>query len=297
MLGSAGDTFLTFAGGTLAPDSSCTFSVTLVVPSSAAPGPHTNTTSDVTAMVGVIPVTGNPASDDLRIVGLTLTKEFLDDPVIPGETVTLEFVIENVHPTETATFITIFDDMATILGGSPDITGDGVTVSDVCGPGNGTVTWSFGDTFMTFSGGTLAPGEMCPFSVTLVVPGGAAFGTYANATASPDVSDPSGFSAIMSGSDVFFDDARDDLQVVDPEGGTEGPRPSVGGVTSFSGGSGSTSGSIALLAGAVAAVVAIATWRLVCSETLARWLLLEDMPPGGSEGERFPSATDKTTQG
>ncbi|MCP4846266.1 MAG: DUF11 domain-containing protein, partial [Actinomycetia bacterium] len=114
-----------FAGGTLTAGEVCSFSVSLDVPAVAPPGPHTNTTSLLSALVDGVAVAGNPASDDLRIAGLTLTKEFLDDPVLPGETVTLEFVITNVHPTLTATAIVIRDDMETILGVSqPDITGD-----------------------------------------------------------------------------------------------------------------------------------------------------------------------------
>ncbi len=207
----SGTSLLDFSGGVLAPGEECTFSVTLSVPTAAGPGAHTNTTSAVTATVdGVAGVSGNPAEDDLRIDGLELTKAFLDDPVIPGELVTLEFVIENVHPTLTATAITIRDDMATILGGSPDITAlDGSTVTDVCGPGNGTVEWSAGDTFMLFSGGTLAPGEMCTFSVLLDVPFGAASGTYVNTTGDEGVP---GFEADMP-TPIAFDEATDVLVV------------------------------------------------------------------------------------
>ena len=211
----SGTTLLDFSGATLAPGESCTFSVTLDVPGTAPPGLHTNTSGTVTATEGGIAVTGNPASEDLRIVGLTLTKEFLDDPVLPGETVTLEFVIENVSPTETATAITIYDDMSTILGppGSPgdDITGDGVTVSDVCGSGNGTLTWASLDTFMTFSGGTLAPGEMCMFSVVLDVPASAVSGTYPNSTGTK--TGPGFFALMPSPTFVVFDEATDELIV------------------------------------------------------------------------------------
>jgi hypothetical protein len=211
LTGSAGDTLMTFSGGSLAPGASCTFSVSLSVPGSAAIGAHTNTTSAIVATVGGIGVIGNQATDDLRIAGLTLSKEFLDDPVIPGDTVTLEFVIENVNLTETATGITIRDDMATILGGSPEITGDGVTATDVCGPGNGIVEWTAGDTFMTFSGGTLAPGEMCTFRVVLDVPAGAVSGTYVNSTGTDT---GPGFVALMPPpTQVIFDEATDDLVV------------------------------------------------------------------------------------
>ena len=210
----SGTTLLDFSGGSLAPGESCSFSVTLDVPGTAATGPHTNTTSTLTATVTGLAVTGNPASDDLNIAGLTLTKEFLDDPVIPGETVTLELVIDNVSLTETATSISISDDMAAILGGTPGIAGDGVMVADVCGPGNGIITWSASGATangnMTFSDGTLAPGEMCTFSVVLDVPAGAESGTYINSTGS--LLGGPGFFANMPGI-VVFDEAIDQLIV------------------------------------------------------------------------------------
>ncbi|MCP3959144.1 MAG: DUF11 domain-containing protein [bacterium] len=211
LTGSAMDTFLDVSGVDLEPGETCSFDVTLDVPAPAAAGPHTNTTSSVVATVEGLPgVIGNAAEDDLLIAGLTLTKEFLDDPVIPGDPVTLEFVIENVSPTDTATSITIRDDLDLILGfSSPSITGDGMTVTDVCGPGNGTVAWTVGDTFMTFSGGTLVPGEMCDFSVVLDVPAAAASGTYVNTTG--DDSGP-GFTALMP-TLIAFEEATDDLIV------------------------------------------------------------------------------------
>ncbi len=196
-----------FSGGSLAAGASCTFTVTLDVPGSAAPGPHANTTSTVTATVDGIAVTGNPAADDLQIAGLKLTKFFVDDPVLPGSTVTLAFKIENLSNTQTASSIGFSDDMATILGGTPDITTvDGSTVTDVCGAGNGTIFWTGGDTVMSFSGGALAPGEMCTFSVVLNVPGAAASGSYVNST--------SGVDALMPAT-VTFDGASDNLVIND----------------------------------------------------------------------------------
>ena len=47
----SGTTLLSFSGGVLAPGESCMFSATLSVPLTAPAGPHTNTTSDVTATV------------------------------------------------------------------------------------------------------------------------------------------------------------------------------------------------------------------------------------------------------
>ena len=202
---------LDFSGGTLTPGETCTFSVVLDVPATATSGSHTNTTSDVTATVTGVTAAGNPATDDLRIAGLVLTKEFTDDPVIPGATVTLRFVISNVSATEDATSISFTDDIGATLSGLA------VILPLTTGTCDGTLVDLFG--VLTYFGGSLIAGASCTFDVTLAVPIGAASGTYANSTASlvssPTPPAPSGFFAIMSGSGslVFFDDARDDLIV------------------------------------------------------------------------------------
>lgn len=61
-----GTSVLTFSAGMLLPGTACTFAVTLQVPEDAG-GSYTNTTSDVTALVGGQGVVGPPASDDLLI--------------------------------------------------------------------------------------------------------------------------------------------------------------------------------------------------------------------------------------
>jgi hypothetical protein len=57
-----GTSLLSLTGGSLAPGGSCTFDVTLQVPSGATVGDYLNTTSVLSATVGGTPVTGDPAS-------------------------------------------------------------------------------------------------------------------------------------------------------------------------------------------------------------------------------------------
>ena len=201
LIGTDADTFLTFDDATLMPGDVCTFSVTLDVPGAATGGPHTNTTSSVVATVLGVTTTENPASDDLEITGLSLTKSFTDDPVIPGGTVTLEFTLENSHPTDDATSIIFDDDLGVVLPpGSPLTVSSGVPAS----PCGGSLTESGGK--LSFSGGSLMAGAPpCTFSVTLDVPLGTASDTYPNAT---------GFNfAVLGVTPVFFDPATDDLIV------------------------------------------------------------------------------------
>jgi hypothetical protein len=197
----SGTSSLSFTGGTLAPGASCTFSVTLQVPGTAAAGPHTNTTSSVTATVGGVSVTEYPASDDLLIAALALTKEFTDDPAFPGGPVTLQFTIENVSAASTATAIFFQDNLAAVM---PGLAATGLPLIDPCGSGS-SLSGSSGNTLLSFVGGTLAAGETCTFTVTLQVPGGAASGTYPNTTTL--------FSGTIGGSTIPFPNAVDNLVV------------------------------------------------------------------------------------
>lgn len=180
LTGSMGDTLLTFSGATLMPGESCTFSVVLNVPGGASGGSYTNTTSNVTATVGGINVSGDPAEDDLRVAGVVLSKEFIDDPVIPGDTVTLRFTISNINPNDDATNIFFFDDLETAFSGLTAATPLPDPAPD-CGAG-ATLTTSMGDTQLNFSGGSLVAGDSCTFDVTIQVPAGADDGQFVNAT-------------------------------------------------------------------------------------------------------------------
>ena len=203
----SGTMTLTFSGGALIPGGTCTFSVTLQVPTDAPAGPHTNTTSSVVATVdssaGPVSTTGNAATDDLRVAGLTLTKEFIDDPVLPGGTVTLRFTIDNINPVSTASAIFFQDDLDAALDG---LTATGLPLADICGTGS-SLSGLSGDMLLVFDNGALAAGESCSFDVSLQVPSTALPDTYGNIT--------SAFSADIGGTTVFFDNAADQLVVDD----------------------------------------------------------------------------------
>ena len=197
----SGTTLLSFTGGSLPPGGSCTFAVTLQVPAGATAGDHLNTTSNVMAVSGGVPVVGPAASDGLEIVGLTLAKSFTDDPVMPGNTVTLEFTIENVKQSALATNIAFTDNLSAVLAG---LTAVGLPANDVCGVGS----QISGTTTLSLTGGTLAAGASCTFDVTLQVPAVASPGEYFNATSTP--------TADLDGEPTTFVRATDSLLVTPP---------------------------------------------------------------------------------
>ncbi|MGB0514524.1 MAG: hypothetical protein ACPGJE_06765, partial [Wenzhouxiangellaceae bacterium] len=194
----SGISVLSLTGGSLAPGETCTFAVTLQVPATAAPGLHTNTTSNIVSTVAGEPVIGLAAIDDLRIAGLTLDKEFVDDPALPGGTVTLRFTVDNINPVEDASGIIFFDDLSTVI---PGLVATGLPATDVCGPGS---TLS-GSAFLELRNGNLPAGTSCSFDVMLQVPSNAADGEFTNET--------SGFSGEFGGTRVSFDNAVDILTV------------------------------------------------------------------------------------
>jgi uncharacterized repeat protein (TIGR01451 family) len=171
-------TLIDFSGGTLAPGASCMVSLTLTVPAASPVGFHTNTTSDVTATVGGIAASNNPAEDDLLINALVFTKEFTDDPVIAGGTANLRFTLENVGPAD-ATGIQFTDSLATILPGTPDVTVFTALPLSVCG---GTLD-AGSPTLLLFTDGSVLSGDPpCSFDVTVLVPAGIVGDTYLNVT-------------------------------------------------------------------------------------------------------------------
>ncbi|MGK7294242.1 MAG: beta strand repeat-containing protein [Candidatus Wenzhouxiangella sp. M2_3B_020] len=188
---------LSLAGGSLSAGGGCTFTVTLQVPAAAAPGTYPNATSPITATVSGLTTTGNAATDDLLVTGISFAKEFVDDPVIAGGTADLRFTIRN-DGTVDATGMSFTDDLD---GALPGLAAVGLPANDICGPGSSIS----GTGFLTFTGGNLAAGTVCTFDVTVDVPSGAADGVYGNVT--------SPLQATEGGTGVTLPRAADTLSV------------------------------------------------------------------------------------
>jgi hypothetical protein len=174
----SGTSLLTFSGGSVAAGASCTFSVTLLVPAGAAAGSHINTTSSLTTELNGRPFVGTPATGTLAVlvVGpVVLTKTFSGGAAQPGDSVTLEFTIVNSDPRSVAADIAFTDNLDAVVSG---LVATGLPATNVCGLGS----QISGTSLLTFSGGSLAAGASCTFSVTLLVPAGAAAGSHLNTT-------------------------------------------------------------------------------------------------------------------
>ena len=161
---SVSGTFVIFQQGNLAAGESCSFSVTVTVPGSTASGEYLTNTSNLTGTIGSSSVTLDPASAILEVASelLGLSKEFTDDPVAPGEDVTLSFTIDNLGD-DPIIDIAFTDDLEAVATGLAATSG---TQTDVCGVGSEIS----GTGLLSFTGGSLAAGASCTFTVSVAVP-------------------------------------------------------------------------------------------------------------------------------
>ncbi len=168
---------LIFDGGVLAPGASCTFDVTVVVPSGAPDSTYTNTTSNL--FENGLFVAG-AASDTLQVLAAaapTFTKSFLTDPAAPGTTISLRFTIDNPAVGAALTDLSFTDDLDAVITG---FAATGLPTADVCGTGSSVS----GTSIISLTGGNLAAGTSCTFDVSVAIPAAAADSTYTNTTSS-----------------------------------------------------------------------------------------------------------------
>lgn len=197
-----GNLNLSLIGGNLLAGGSCTFSADLLVPAGTPAGAYVNTTGPISGEIAGTSRVGRAATATLDVVAAPgLTKQFTDDPVQPGDTVTLEFTIEHSElATADATAIAFTDDL-NVAAGLTGLAAVGLPLNDVCGVGS----QISGTTNLSFTGGTLAPGASCTFSVTVQVPAAALPGSFLNAT--------SNVMATVSGLATIGQSASDSLEI------------------------------------------------------------------------------------
>jgi uncharacterized repeat protein (TIGR01451 family) len=184
----------------LAPATSCTFNIDLLIPIDAPLGDYTNSTSLISAIVDGTTQFGLAASANLTVVeGPDVSKEFLSDMASPGDTVELVYTLSHeVFTNADATGINFTDNLSTVLPGLAIV---GPPMNDVCGIGS-QIT---GTNILNFTGGTLSPGATCTFSVTLQVPVASIPGSY--------LSSSSNLTATVTGQTTVSSGADDTLGV------------------------------------------------------------------------------------
>ncbi len=154
-------------------------------------------------------MSSKPAQAQVIPQTVVLTKTFTNDPVAPGDTVTLEFTITNLDLAAAGIdTIQFTDDLDAALSGLRAI---GLPANNVCGAGSQIA----GTSLLTFTGGVLANGASCTFSVTLRVPDSAPAGSFTNTTSTVSAVELSDFEPIGG------PPASDDLDVNVPGDATQ----------------------------------------------------------------------------
>jgi LPXTG-site transpeptidase (sortase) family protein len=188
-------TSVTLSGGTVVPNSTCTVTVSVT---SAVSGVMNNTSGAVSSTNGG---TGNTASATLTVVAPpSISKSFAPTAIIEGGTSTLTFTL------------------TAPAGNSVSLTGVGFTDDlptglQVANPPNsstsncGTPAFSpaAGNTILSFSGGTIAPGGNCTVTVDVTA---TSFGSFNN-TSNPVTSSNGGNGAISNTATLTVEQALD----------------------------------------------------------------------------------------
>ncbi|MEM8857286.1 MAG: Calx-beta domain-containing protein, partial [Chloroflexota bacterium] len=160
--------------GSVASNSSCTFRLSVNMPAGAADGIYTGQTASLSGTIDGTGFTmaGVPTTFVVDATRLAFEKAFIADPSnLPGVAQSLVYTITNTDSANTIDTITFTDDLDGVLTG---LTATGLPLSDICGSGSSIS----GTSSLTFSGGALAPGESCSFTVPVAVPGTAEAANY-----------------------------------------------------------------------------------------------------------------------
>ncbi len=169
---SAGNTSLSFSGGTIAASGTCTVTVSVTATTNGA---KVNTTGNVTSTNGG---TGNTGTDTLTVVSPpSIAKAFSPNPIAVGGVSTLTFTITNPNAGTSLTGVAFTDTFPAGLqvAATPNAT--------TTGCGSPTFAPSAGNTSVSFSGGTIAASGTCTVTVNVTATtGGAKVNTTGNVT-------------------------------------------------------------------------------------------------------------------
>jgi uncharacterized repeat protein (TIGR01451 family) len=155
----AGSGSISLSGGSLAANASCTIAVNV---KGVAAGVQNNTTGPISSTESGAGATSNTAS--ITVIGPpSIAKAFGAASIQLNATTTLSFTITNPNATVALTGVAFGD---TLPGGLTIATPNGLTGS--CGAGTITTGTVSGFSVVNLSGGTIAAGGSCTFSVNVV---------------------------------------------------------------------------------------------------------------------------------
>ncbi|TCK98926.1 putative repeat protein (TIGR01451 family) [Shimia isoporae] len=195
-----GSASLGLSGGTIAAASDCKISASIRIPGAAAAGEYTNTTSDITAVVNSVAVTGNTATAPLFVRSAStpsFTKSFIDDPVASGGAVTIRYEITNNDGAQALTGVNFTDNLSDFVGNTAQLVPG--TPPANCGGSAvfASYTPSISSAGILFSSGEIPAGATCTLDVVMTLNDGLASGNYASTT--DELSGQIGGTAVSAG--------------------------------------------------------------------------------------------------
>lgn len=231
----SGTSQIELSGGNIGAGETCTFEVMVLVPAHTDYGTYTSTASGISAEVDGATVLGHAASAEFTIDPLIWSQTLSEAVVLPGGTVTANYSFQNQHPTETMNLVVLPLSIESALS----LTTPNLPQSDVCGA---TLSWSNG---LSLGVVTLAPLEICSFSVEYLIDAAQAAGEYAMSA--------SGAYAIVGALNLPTGRASSSLWVANPvvlgqEIATEGVNPGDSLTISYTIASGETGSSASSMA-------------------------------------------------
>jgi len=167
----AAATTLTFTGGTIPANGSCTVSVNVTATTA---GPHTNTSGFLATTEGGTNTTSVGSAPLTALLPPSIAKAFAPSPILAGAISRLTFTITNPNPNDAISGVAFGDTFPTSPGA--------MTVAGTPNPltsGCGAPTFSpvGGSGSITFSSGTIAAGGTCTVALDITAP---VTGTYNN---------------------------------------------------------------------------------------------------------------------
>lgn len=173
----SGSTNLSISNVSLAPEASCDFSVTVLIPANAAAGDYA-VGSSIINMTRGIATTATAASAQLRVrKAPLLSMEFLSSSASPQEDVSLRITISNTDTVNSASNINFSVLTADVIPGFIVTT---FPSANYCGSGSSMTTTTEGATVTGFTvlAAQVGAGASCTFDVVLTVPDTVQPGSY-----------------------------------------------------------------------------------------------------------------------
>ncbi len=171
----SGTSVVSLSGASLLSGESCSFTVDVKVPGGALAGDYPITTSLVSADLDGYAVESPPGEAALSVGGLVVSKSFAPEVVVADQDVVLRYQLSNTDDSREVTEIAFSDNLTDVTSGLASVTG---VLPTPCGMDS----VLSGTDEVSFSGGSLLPGETCQFDVRLHVPPTAPSGVYSSVT-------------------------------------------------------------------------------------------------------------------